>query len=103
MMKQPEEEWRQRQVERNRYVLRFHENRYAKYAEPVPVNRFVNRFLTVQAEPVRIGSTHWVMTDMAGSTSRPVSHCSSFAVGHGPMVQHPDRLLCTLRHTACHC
>ena len=46
------------QVQRNRYVLRFHENRYAKNAEPVPSNRFVNRFLTVQAEPVRIGSTH---------------------------------------------
>ena len=23
------------------------------------MNRFVNRFLAVQAEPVRIGSTHW--------------------------------------------
>ena len=46
------------QVQRNRYVLRFHENRYAKNAEPVPSNRFVNRFLAVQAEPVRIGSTH---------------------------------------------
>ena len=49
-----------RQVERNRYGLRFHENRYAKNAEPVPLNRFVNRFLAVQAEPVRIGSTHWM-------------------------------------------
>ena len=58
------------QVQRNRYVLRFHENRYAKNAEPVPSNRFVNRFLAVQAEPVRIGSTHWTATRCVATRKR---------------------------------